>query len=77
MKNRLPDHPQIHVPIRLRCNPEITYTHHMRLHTIISVWEKRCFSKSEQQLPESMVPIDLVWTGSVLHQTTMLWWVGI
>lgn len=33
MKSHLPYHPQIYVPVRLRCNHEITYTYHMTLHT--------------------------------------------
>ena len=37
LKSYLPDHLQIHVPIRWRCNHEITYTHHMRLHTTMQV----------------------------------------
>ena len=37
MRSRLPDHPRIYVPIILRCNCEITYTKHMRLHTTMPV----------------------------------------
>ena len=37
MKSHLPDHPQIYVPIRLRCNHVITYTYHTRLYIAVQV----------------------------------------
>ena len=38
MKKYLPPHPQTYVPIRLNCNHEITYVHHMRLHATEQVF---------------------------------------
>ena len=56
MKSHLLAHPQTYVPIRLSCNLEITYAHHMRLHTMNAgiVEIPSCFSKSKQ-IPELMV----------------------
>lgn len=37
MKTHLPDHQQIYVPTRLRCNHEIAYTHNLRLETTMQL----------------------------------------
>ena len=55
MKNHLPDQPQIHVPIRLNCNHEVTYTHHMRLHTTIQVLGRYQAALANMSFSESIV----------------------
>lgn len=45
MKSHLPDHSQIYVPIRLRCNHEISYKHYMRVHMQVLWRHQAAFAK--------------------------------
>lgn len=56
MRSHLPDHPQMYVPIGLRCNREIMYTHHMRVHTTMKVLGRHQGALAKvSKFPESVV----------------------
>ena len=73
MKRHLSGHPQIYVPIRLRCSHEITYACHMRLHTTKKVLGRHQTSLARvSNISRVNGPAGLTWTGLTSIRITPL-----